>query len=81
MIEWVDRLTDVKTLSIDENGYYVRHKSSFNELTPNEIIESAKKYGAQYVLVKFDDEKLAMMLEAGASVFDSQGKWTVLQVK
>lgn len=80
MLEWVKRLKETKALSVDDNGYYVRHKQSFDELTPQEIVDIAKEFNAGYILVDFEDEKVESLYESGTELFDSQGRWKVLKV-
>ena len=80
MLEWVERLTALKAVYIDENGYYARNQSSFDELSPQEILDVAQTYGAGYILVDFDDEKVEEFSTLGAGIFDSQGRWKILKI-
>jgi hypothetical protein len=81
MLEWVKRLEATKAISVDEKGYYVRHMQSFDELTPNEIVDIAREFDAGYILVDFDDEKVESLYESGTELFDSEGRWKVLKVE
>ena len=81
MREWVDRLMMLGAVYVDDNGYYARNTTSFDELTPAEIMAVASEYGAEYILVDFNEDKVAEFTALGAEIFDSQGRWTVLEVK
>ena len=80
MLEWVERLTELKAVYVDENGYYARNTSCFDELGTQEIVNAAQKYGAGYILVDFVEEKLEEFYALGAELFDSQGRWKVLKL-
>jgi hypothetical protein len=81
MREWVERLMALGAVYVDDNGYYARNTTSFDELTPAEIMAVASEYGAGYILVDFNEDKVAEFEALGAEVFDSQGRWTVLEVE
>lgn len=78
MITWIDRLKSLKAIKVKENGFYIRNRKSFNELSADEIINIAKTYDAEYILVNFDEEKLFEFYSLGAKEFDSKGKWTII---
>ncbi len=80
MLEWVERLTALKAVYTDENGYYVRNQSSFDELSMQEIVDVAHEYGAGYLLVDFGEEKVDELMSLGAKEFDSEGRWKVLKL-
>jgi hypothetical protein len=80
MLEWVERLTALKAVSMDENGYYVRNKTSFDELSMQEILAVANEYEAGYLLVDFGEEKVEKLLSMGATLFDSEGRWKILKL-
>ncbi|MCK5128238.1 MAG: hypothetical protein KAQ68_00185 [Clostridiales bacterium] len=81
MKEWVDRLSSLKAVTTDENGYYIRNKQVFDDLTAVEIIDVAQTYDAEYLLVDFDEEKLIAFYSMGATRFDTEGRWTMLQLQ
>ena len=80
MLEWVERLTALGAVYVDERGYYARNETSFDALSPQEILDAAEKYGAGYILVDFEGEKVEKFTALGAEIFDSQGRWTMLKI-
>ncbi len=80
MLEWAERLSALKAVSVGEDGYYIRNTTSFDELSTQEILDVAAKYEAGYLLVDFEDEKTEELYSLGATLFDSQGRWKILKL-
>ncbi len=80
MLEWVERLTALNAVSVDDNGYYIRNTTCFDELSMQEIMDVANEYEAGYLLVDFNEEKTDELISLGAEVFDSEGRWTVFKL-
>ncbi len=78
LIEWVDRLSKMGGLSVNDAGYYVKHPKAFKQMTPEDMITYARSYGASYLLVSFSSEKMDAYLDTGCTLYDREGAWSIL---
>jgi hypothetical protein len=80
MLEWVSRLERMGAVSKGPDGRFISHERALPRMAPEDVLEYAGSYGAGYLLLTYDQEKIDRYVELGCSVFLTNDFWAVLKL-